>query len=143
MGVNRKSDILFHYYDVIQSDIWSRLLFYIEQIPGYLKAFDVCLIPYVADDPSNIHCSPLKLSEYLGTGKPIVSNELPGVKPFDGLVRIARDGVEFEQHVVESLNEQGETMCQQRLAIAQENSWEKRIEQILQIVDSTLKERCP
>lgn len=105
-----------------------------EKLPNYLKAFDVCLIPYSTDDPFNIHCSPLKLYEYLATGKPIVSTNLPAALPFDGLVRIAASKKQFERHVIEALLEQEETMLQKRLEVAQENSWEKRTEKIIELI---------
>jgi len=85
-----------------------------------------------------VYCSPLKLYEYLATGKPIVSTDLPAVRPFEGLVRIARHVTEFEQQVAEALQEQGETLRQQRLAAAQENSWEKRVEEIIALIAGCL-----
>jgi len=112
-------------------------------LPIYMRPFDICLLPYTANDPVNVSCSPLKLYEYLSTGMPIVSTDLPAVRPFNGLVRIARDATDFEQYVAESLQETDESLPQRRLAAARENSWERRVKQILQIVDSTLKERCP
>lgn len=110
-----------------------------EKVPDYLKAFDVCIIPYDADDPFNVNCFPLKLYEYLSTGKPIVSTDLPAVRPFDGLVRIAHDVGDFERHVAEALEEQDEDLRQRRLAVAQENSWERRAEAVSRIIEDTLK----
>ncbi len=109
-------------------------------LPNYLQTFDVCIIPYVADDPFNINCSPLKLYEYLATGKPIVSTDLPAVRPFDGLVRIAKDPEEFERQLMLALGDQDRDLRQRRLAAARENSWEQRAESILEILASVLPE---
>lgn len=111
-----------------------------ERIPSYLKGFDVCLIPY-ANSVFNWHRSPVKLYEYLATGKPIVSTDIPAVRSFRGLVRVARDAREFEQQVAAALAEQDEALRQQRLAAARENSWEKRAEQVLGIIEAALEER--
>jgi len=105
-----------------------------KKLPGYLKSFDVCVIPYKVDDLSNINCSPLKLYEYLATGKPIVSTDLPAVRPFKGFVRIARNSIEFEQQIVAALDEENEDLCKHRLVAAMENSWEKRAEEFTEIL---------
>ena len=53
-----------------------------EQIPDYINAFDVCLIPYVVDELTD-NISPAKLNEYLAIGKPVVSTDLAEVRRFN------------------------------------------------------------
>lgn len=110
-----------------------------QELPDKMRSFDVCILPYRVDDPFNMRCSPLKLYEYLATGKPIVSTNIPAVRPFDGLVRVARDAEEFESHVVMALAEQDEALVQQRLLVAQENSWKRRVAKILEIFDAAFE----
>lgn len=106
-------------------------------LPGYLKAFDVCIIPYLPEGqvPSS---SPLKLYEYLGAGKPIVSVDIPQVARLQPPVRIAGDAAEFEQAILVSLSEDSDGPRQRMLAAARENSWQRRAEQVLQIIDRAL-----
>lgn len=104
-----------------------------ESLPGYLKGYDVCIIPYTMNQ-FNLGSSPLKVYEYLASGKPIVSTDLPAVRPFDGLVCIAQDADEFERHIAAALMERGEELRQKRLATAQENSWERRAKQIITLI---------
>lgn len=94
------------------------------RLPSYLKAFDTCILPYRLDS-FNLSCSPLKLYQYLAAGKPVVSTALPAVVLFDGLVRIAMDADQFERQV----------------AAAQENSWENRAAAVIEIINSSFKER--
>ncbi|MGR3303162.1 MAG: glycosyltransferase [Candidatus Scalindua sp.] len=112
-----------------------------EALPAYMKAFDVCIIPYNPNDPFNVHCSPLKLYDYLATGKPIVSTDLPAVREFEDLVRIAQDTEEFELQVKEALNEQSEDLREKRLRKGRENSWEYRARKMLSIIEATLEEQ--
>jgi len=109
-----------------------------EDLPGYLKAFDVCMIPFRQDDLFSLSSSPLKLYEYLTTGKPIVSTNLPGVFHFNSLIRIAKSKLEFEQHIKESLREKAK-LNEERITIAENYSWKKRAEEIIGILEEALK----
>lgn len=110
-----------------------------QELPAQMRIFDVCLLPYAASDPFNAACSPLKLYEYLATGKPIVSTDLPAVRPFDSLVCIARDAEEFERQVAAALQERDDTLRAQRSAAARQNSWERRAEQVIALIEAALE----
>ena len=45
-------------------------------LPGHVAHFDLCILPYVVDD-STRNINPLKLKEYLATGKPVIATPLP------------------------------------------------------------------
>ena len=103
----------------------------------YLKAFDVCMIPFREDDPFSLSCSPLKLYEYLATGKPIVSTNLPGVSHFNSFIRISGNKEAFEQHIKEALQEKLE-LHENRVKTSKVHSWNKRAEEIISILGSIL-----
>jgi glycosyltransferase involved in cell wall biosynthesis len=46
------------------------------ELPGHVAHFDLCILPYVLDETTR-GINPLKLKEYLATGKPVVSTRLP------------------------------------------------------------------
>ncbi len=104
-----------------------------EEVPSYVKAFDVCVNPYVLDAVAE-HCSPLKLYEYLATGKPTVSVDMPEAHRFEGLIDIARDADEFVQLVemaVEALtNGSADNRAAQRMAEAQHHTWRSRFHEV-------------
>jgi UDP-galactopyranose mutase len=68
-------------------------------LPRYLKAFDVCLMPFV-DSELTRHISPTKTPEYLAGGKPVVSSPVPDVvEDYSDVVRIARTREDFLEQV--------------------------------------------
>ncbi len=109
-----------------------------DELPGILKGFDVCIIPYVAEDPFNISCSPLKMYEYLATGKPIVSTDLPSVRTETELIRIGRSYPEFVSEVAAALGEKGEFLKEKRIEVARRNSWDNRAQKIISIIGETM-----
>jgi glycosyltransferase involved in cell wall biosynthesis len=64
------------------------------ELPAYAKRFDACVIPYRPGDWS-FHANPIKLREYLATGKPVVAVETPQVKKFADVVEVATSREEF------------------------------------------------
>ena len=70
-----------------------------EQIHDYNRAFDVCLIPYRTDHPFNRACSPTKIMDYMGTGRPIVSTALPECQLYDHLFHVADSAEGFVDSV--------------------------------------------
>ncbi|MGE3818442.1 MAG: glycosyltransferase [Isosphaeraceae bacterium] len=60
-----------------------------ERISRYNSAFDVCLIPYRTDHPFNRNCSPTKIMDYMGSGRPIVSTDLPECRLYERLFHVA------------------------------------------------------
>jgi hypothetical protein len=66
-----------------------------DTIPLYNRAFDVCLIPYATDHPFNVACSPTKIMDCMGTGRPIVATALPECRLYKELVHVAEDDEVF------------------------------------------------
>ena len=108
------------------------------ELPAYVAAFDVALIPYVANDYTR-NCFPLKLYEYLAAGKPVVASGLPelaGMEP-DVLLR-AGGPDEFVAGVEEALTRREDGDCQRRVQRAAGNTWEMRTERLLALIRSEL-----
>ncbi len=98
------------------------------ELPEFMKSFDVCIVPHRMSDFTN-SLNPIKLWEYLATGKPIVSTDVAGFRDYPRLVRLASDATEFSEALTAALGESGD-LAQQRIAIAAKNSWVKRLDDI-------------
>lgn len=102
------------------------------ELPGVLKCFDVCIIP----NRINEHTAgndPIKLFDYLASGRPIVSTPTAGIEQFAEHVSIARGATEFE-YAIRALLEEGDSLQkkQLRLRAAKENSWEARANSLIE-----------
>jgi glycosyltransferase involved in cell wall biosynthesis len=76
----------------------------IDEIPRYLAHMDVNLMIYRLSDHSWIKAIyPLKLHEYLAVGHPVVSANVPSVRPFSKVVRIADGTDDWQLAISEAL----------------------------------------
>ncbi|MHB8158638.1 MAG: glycosyltransferase, partial [Desulfocucumaceae bacterium] len=94
-----------------------------EDLPGYMKAFDVCLNPFKKSVLTD-RVSPLKVYEYLASGRPVVSVEMPGVMEFSNIIEIAGDYEGFLEAVERVLRTENIEKKKRRLEIAAGHSWE-------------------
>jgi glycosyltransferase involved in cell wall biosynthesis len=106
-------------------------------LPSYLKNMDVLIIPFLLNDITNA-TNPVKLFEYLATGKPIVSTGLPEVKKYP-VAYIGETHDEFLERVAFSLTPQANTpqLIEARKQVAQQNSWKARAEVITEALTKT------
>jgi glycosyltransferase involved in cell wall biosynthesis len=104
------------------------------QLPGYLRAFDVCLLPY-KDHPQVVNSNPKKLREYLAGGKPVVSTPVREVEKYADFVHIAKNHSEYSAHIRRALDEDTPEKTTARIDAMRTESWEARVERISNIVD--------
>ena len=98
------------------------------ELPNYVKAFDVCVNPYILDRVAE-HCSPLKLYDYVASGKPIVSVDMPEARKFKDLLYIAGDADEFIA-LVEKAVAVDDGLTARRIAEAKKHTWRSRFEDV-------------
>lgn len=110
----------------------------VELLPGYCKAFDVCIIPYMVNEFTR-SIMPLKLVEYLATGKPVVATALPAADGFRDVVRVADSIESFESHVLEALAEDA-AETEKRLARALPFDWEIVGQRKLELAKAALRQ---
>jgi glycosyltransferase involved in cell wall biosynthesis len=104
-----------------------------ESLPGWARAFDVAVIPYRMNQQVK-NANPLKLREYLATGKPVVSVPTPEVERFAEHVRLAAGRDEFLAAIEEALQENDPARALARMASVQSMSWDARVTETLRTV---------
>jgi glycosyltransferase involved in cell wall biosynthesis len=100
-----------------------------EEIPSFLRAFDVCHIPFKLNDVI-LHSSPLKLKEYLAGGKPVVSVAIDEVRKLGGLVYVAEDYAGYLAAVDRALAEDSAQRARERVEAMEQESWRSKVETI-------------
>lgn len=110
----------------------------VSEVPGYLSAFDVGLLPY-RNNLETRNISPLKLYEYLAAEKPVVATSIPACRPFESLIYLADSPKDFEAAIDKALAEDTPERRHDRLDVASQNTWEDRIEQIQSLIHDALK----
>lgn len=122
-------------------------------IPRYLAAFDVCLIPFRINELT-LAVNPIKFYEHCAAGKPTVSVSLPELERYRDICYLASSREEFIRAVGAALQEaqdpeRAAELARRRRAVAEENSWDVRGKEIEAVFRSeslnqhTVTELCP
>jgi len=112
-----------------------------EHIPVFLKQFDIGIIPWHITD-SIANAFPLKLFEYLAAGLPVVSTKWPELARMEDVgIRFANDATGFVEAIEEELAHDTEAKRRERMAIARNNSWSAKADEVWDIVSERLAEK--
>ena len=95
-----------------------------QELAGYLAGFDVCIMPHLCNALTQ-SMDPIKLYDYLASGKPIVSTPVAGVERFSDVVYVGATLETFIAGLGEAMQEDGHLKAR-RQAYARENSWSHR-----------------
>lgn len=100
------------------------------EIPLKMAGFDVCIVPHVMT-PFTESLNPIKLWEYLASGKPVVSTNVAGFRDYSNLCHVAGEPEGFIAACRAALGENGSRSIE-RIAIARRNSWQARLDSLLE-----------
>lgn len=103
-----------------------------DQLPAYLKAFDVCLLPTQRNEYTR-NMFPMKFYEYLMAGKDVVAMTIDSLRGLDDYYYPAADVDAFERQckaVLNGASKQGEPMTAHLNACTYKARNERMIEQI-------------
>jgi glycosyltransferase involved in cell wall biosynthesis len=116
-----------------------------EIIPFYLKAADVLVIPQSSKEKISTHySSPLKMFEYMASGRPIVASNLSSIKQTlddESAVFAEPDNPEsFADGIKKILCDEdfAKNISQNAFKKVEQYSWDKRAKSILKIIENNL-----
>jgi len=103
----------------------------VQELAAYPQHFDVCVMPYTRDDYTK-YIYPLKLHEYLASGRPVVGTPIASLEPFAHLVRLPETPEQWSAAIAESLGSSANSSEQRakRQITAKQHDWEIIVRQI-------------
>lgn len=113
-----------------------------DEIPAYVKGFDVALIPYVinAFTDSVYSC---KLNEYLAMGVPVVATNMRELRLFaerhGPVVALGETADQFVAKVRDALLDTSAEGRSARISVASSNSWDQRFSEIRTVLERHLE----
>lgn len=110
----------------------------IEQLPDYLAHFDVLILPFLLNEVTK-SIYPLKINEYLASGKPVVATPFSeDIKAFGTVIRLEDSPEKFAEAIEEELNSDSAEKQAARHAVAAKNTWDNRVAQIWEMAEKTV-----
>jgi glycosyltransferase involved in cell wall biosynthesis len=112
-----------------------------ESLPGYIKAFDLCIIPYKGEDFLK-NCFPTKVFEYLAAGKPVLSSYIPALKECSDVVRLVDNSRAFTANIEVMINcGKQEAFVDKCVSVARGRTWENRVKVTAEVIEVALRSR--
>jgi glycosyltransferase involved in cell wall biosynthesis len=102
-----------------------------QEVPSVMAGFDVCILPHRCS-PFTESLNPIKLWEYLASGKPVAATPVAGFREFGHLCHLGAGSSGFLAAVAAALREEPSRSLA-RVREAESNSWRMRSDQIVEV----------
>lgn len=107
-----------------------------KQLTKKISEWDILLLPFLHNDYAT-HCNPLKLREYLATGKPIVTTNIPAVTEYSDFLEI-EEGSENWGKAIDKIMKESNTDREKRVEnvreILRKETWEERAKDAITMI---------
>src|SRR5262249_27620893 len=100
-------------------------------LPAYAQHLDVCMLCYEVNDYTKF-IYPLKLHEYLASGRPVVGSPIRSVQEFAHIIKLAQTTDEWSQALHDSLAPAASSAGQveARQSVARQHDWNRLVKLI-------------
>ena len=104
-------------------------------LSSYMKGFNACILPHKVDALTE-SMDPIKLYDYMATGKPVVATGIREALKFNTLIKVAHSKKDFLTCLDEIMDNKNSTdSAEERIKVAKENSWDYRTNQLIEIIE--------
>lgn len=110
------------------------------KLPQLVEQMDMGLIPFCRNEQTKA-IYPMKINEYLAAGLPVITTDFTDLRSFGSLITVCSGTDAFLVAIGAALQETDLTLPRQRLALAQQNSWENRGRQFGEALETVLQQR--
>ena len=98
-----------------------------EELPALMRSFDVALVPY-RENEFNRCSNPVKFYEYLASGRPTVTTDIPTLRAFGSVASVGSRETFVERALAEAERPTGDEAA--RVAVAREHSFPALLERL-------------
>jgi len=109
-----------------------------KELPGYLKAFNIAMMPFALNDATK-YISPTKTLEYMAAGRPIISTAIVDVvRDYSNIVSIVTTAQDFCVAIDAVLENTNVLTTQTYNDILEKTSWDATVGQMQTILKTTV-----
>jgi teichuronic acid biosynthesis glycosyltransferase TuaH len=113
----------------------------IKDLPAYLQHFDIMILPFLCNELTK-SIYPLKINEYLASGKPVISTSFSeDILSFKDVVYLSNSSREFSENVNLALHENSSEKAAARHKVASSNSWDARVKRFWDLISIFSKQK--
>jgi hypothetical protein len=133
LGPMRKSSSPIHLENVVHIGLKP-----MSELPLYAKYMDCAIIPFKRTAFTR-SIYPLKINEYLGAGRPVVTTDFSDdIRDFQSVACITSDPLEFAELIQDCIDTNTKAKELERIAYAERNSWACRVEDVWRLLEKSL-----